>query len=175
MEKFISIKDYESRYKINVNGLVKSIPIRVNCRGGKTRLTKEKDISTFRTSHGYLAVGLTNGNEVKRQYLHRLIYSHFVSDIPEGMVINHIDGNPSNNSINNLEVVSQRDNVRHYFNSKKRNVGVRLDNPQRGKRKYRASIWDGKQINLGRHDKEEDAVKAVNDYIEKNFNNIIYN
>lgn len=36
-------------------------------------------------------------------------------EIPENMVINHIDCNPSNNSISNLECISQEENNRKKF------------------------------------------------------------
>jgi len=173
MEIFTSIKGYESRYKINKLGVIKSIPIRVNCRGGKTRLLKEKEISTFKTEHGYLAVDLTNGRVVKRQYLHRLIYSHFVSDIPKGMVINHIDGNTENNSIENLECVTQQDNVRHYVKQKKNNVGVSYDKHHRGK-KWRAIISNKGKILLGYYKTKEDASAAIDEYINKNLQHLKY-
>jgi len=37
-----------------------------------------------------------------------------LEDIAEGMVVDHLDGNPSNNNINNLRVVSQKDNCRNF-------------------------------------------------------------
>ena len=42
----------------------------------------------------------------KRYYAHRLIFELLKHPIPEGCVINHIDGNPTNNLISNLECVS---------------------------------------------------------------------
>ena len=42
---------------------------------------------------------------------HRIIYEIHHGPIPEGMVIDHIDRNPSNNNIDNLRVVSQTTNM----------------------------------------------------------------
>lgn len=44
-------------------------------------------------------------------YVHRFIWECFNGEIPEGLVINHLDENPTNNAINNLSLVSQADNL----------------------------------------------------------------
>lgn len=46
---------------------------------------------------------------------HRVIYRKFVGPLEADLVINHIDGNPSNNSPDNLELVTQSNNVLHKF------------------------------------------------------------
>lgn len=58
----------------------------------------------------YYYVNLTQ-NGVKKDYrVHRLIYKTYKGDIPNGMVIDHIDGNTKNNNIDNLRCVSQSEN-----------------------------------------------------------------
>lgn len=42
---------------------------------------------------------------------HRLVWEAFNGPIPEGMVIDHIDGNRKNNELINLRLVSQSDNM----------------------------------------------------------------
>lgn len=43
----------------------------------------------------------------QRQYAHRIIYTMFYGDIPEKHDIHHIDGNRSNNKIENLKAVNR--------------------------------------------------------------------
>ena len=43
--------------------------------------------------------------------LGKLIYVWFKRDVPEGYEIDHVDGNPFNNNINNLEIVTRRENL----------------------------------------------------------------
>lgn len=45
--------------------------------------------------------------------VHRIIYLAKYGMIPEGYVIDHIDGNPSNNRIRNLRAVTQRENMKN--------------------------------------------------------------
>ena len=66
-----------------------------------------------------LTVHKVNNKRSKKQYwmtskglVHRLVASAFLGDVTE-KVINHIDGNPSNNTVANLEIVSQKENCAH--------------------------------------------------------------
>lgn len=54
------------------------------------------------------------------QYVHRLVYETFVGDIPKGLEINHKDGNRSNNNVDNLEVLTHRENIEHSYKVLKR-------------------------------------------------------
>lgn len=68
----------------------------------------------------YLAVGLYNDENRKNNkgckipkfyYVHRLVWETFMGEIPEGKEIDHIDGNPHNNSLSNLQIVTRRENL----------------------------------------------------------------
>lgn len=48
--------------------------------------------------------------------VHRVVYEAFNGPIPEGYDIDHIDGNPYNNALNNLQAISHTENL------KKRNM-----------------------------------------------------
>ena len=59
-------------------------------------------------------------------YFARLKYLTFKGDIPEGFVIDHIDGNSFNNNIRNLRAVPSNINARDGgFLRKLRNKGIR--------------------------------------------------
>lgn len=47
--------------------------------------------------------------------MHRVVYTVFVGDIPEGLQINHIDGNKHNNHVSNLEVCTASENLLHAY------------------------------------------------------------
>lgn len=53
-----------------------------------------------------------------KQYpLHRLVALVFCDGFEEGKVVNHKDGNKQNNSADNLEWITQQENVRHSYNN----------------------------------------------------------
>lgn len=55
---------------------------------------------------------------------HRIVYELCVGEIPEGMFIDHIDGNRANNCIENLRVVDFKINARNRKKSSKNTTGV---------------------------------------------------
>lgn len=64
-------------------------------------------ISNFGGNIHYWRIGLD-----KKQYFnHIIVWNIFNGKIEKGLVINHIDNNPLNNKIENLEVVTQKENI----------------------------------------------------------------
>jgi DNA-binding NarL/FixJ family response regulator len=49
---------------------------------------------------------------------HRIVYECFCGLIPEGMEINHKNGNKLDNRIANLEVVTRQQNMRHAYDTR---------------------------------------------------------
>lgn len=62
---------------------------------------------------GYLFVDLYKHNKRRREYVHRLVANAFISNPQNKPYINHIDGNPNNNSVENLEWCTPLENVEH--------------------------------------------------------------
>jgi hypothetical protein len=63
---------------------------------------------------GYRKVALSNGSKVKTIAVHRLVAETFLTK-PRGFnVVNHIDGDKSNNNLSNLEWTNHRGNSKHY-------------------------------------------------------------
>ena len=61
----------------------------------------------------YAKVSLSFGKRRESRYVHRLVAESFLGRCPPGMVVNHIDGDKTNNRCANLEYVTQRENVGH--------------------------------------------------------------
>lgn len=63
---------------------------------------------------GYQKVGIANGAKKKTIAVHRLVAETFLPK-PRGFnVVNHIDGDKSNNKVSNLEWTNHRGNSKHY-------------------------------------------------------------
>ena len=98
-EIFRDIQGYEGLYQVSNLGRVKSLL--------KGKILKQADTTT-----GYKKVKLCNGN--KKDYkIHRLVAYAFIPLVEGKEIINHKDGNPLNNIVNNLEWCTQKENVIH--------------------------------------------------------------
>lgn len=73
----------------------------------------------YKRPNGYVCIGLTNKEGKTKTYsIHRLVGIHFLEK-PEGKgYINHLDANPSNNRVNNLEWCTQSENIQYAYNNK---------------------------------------------------------
>ena len=78
----------------------------------------------------------------KLNYIHRLVYEHFVGEIPEGKTIDHIDENQSNNHYTNLQIMTQSDNSSK-SNSKRMKL---VDEREEIRRLYYEERWTQPQI-----------------------------
>ena len=52
------------------------------------------------------------GGCVTPHYVHRFVWEQFMSDIPKGYQINHINEDKTDNRLENLELVTQKENIR---------------------------------------------------------------
>lgn len=121
MEEWKDIVGYEGRYKVSNLGRV----------SGKGRWNKW-GILKQRNQDGYGCVTLWNGGEYKGFRVARLVGKHFMDGFRQGLFINHIDGNPTNNCESNLEWTTPKENTHHairlgLFNFKgERNKGSKI-------------------------------------------------
>ncbi|KAA6472143.1 HNH endonuclease signature motif containing protein [Bacillus swezeyi] len=75
-----------------------------------------KPRKTFVTPHGYEMIGYTHPQKGTQNFLvHRLVAKYYICEIPEGMFVNHKDGNKLNNHVSNLEIVTPKENTLHAF------------------------------------------------------------
>lgn len=70
-------------------------------------------LKLIKTKKGYLVVNLPFGGKIKQCFVHRLVAEAFIPNKKNKPVINHIDNNPLNNNIWNLEWVTVAENRAH--------------------------------------------------------------
>lgn len=97
---------YEGWYEVSKQGSVRNIKKRHSTSIGK--LLHPKLGKT-----GYLSVRLFRDGNGKTIPIAQLVATAFIGPRPQGMVINHIDGNKSNNSVENLEYCTPSENTLH--------------------------------------------------------------
>ena len=82
---------------------------------GQVKNTITKRILKPTLINGYLAVGLRVNNKTIMSFAHRLVATCFMVCLDETYVVNHKDGIKTNNSVENLEWVSQSENGKHAY------------------------------------------------------------
>lgn len=98
------IPGYEGLYIISNTGKI----ISFNYRGASFH----KQI--FPSNHqGYKRIVLVKNNVHKKYFMHRLVAETFIPNPFNKPEVNHIDGDKTNNNVNNLEWVSHKENVHH--------------------------------------------------------------
>lgn len=65
--------------------------------------------------HGYMMVHLYQGNKRKAWYIHRAVALTFIPNPYRKEEVNHLDGNKSNNNLNNLEWCTRSENGKHAY------------------------------------------------------------
>ena len=111
MEKEIwkDIPGYEGVYQVSSFGRVRSLDRYVF--GGKAYYLKKGKIQKLQNNgNGYLYKQLKHEGNNRNFYIHRLVMMVFVGDRPENMAICHIDGDKTNNNINNLRYDTYKEN-----------------------------------------------------------------
>lgn len=71
----------------------------------------ERGISQVSHDSGYRRVNLRQGDQKRLKYVHRLVADAWIPNPERKMQVNHIDGDRANNSADNLEWVSAKENA----------------------------------------------------------------
>lgn len=116
-EYYANCKGYEGLYQVSCYGTIKSIDKVVKNKNGY-RLIKGRILKPKLDKKGYLRIGLTKNNKQKMHLIHRLVAETFVANPYGYKIINHIDGNKTNNHISNLEWCTQQHNIKHAYDNK---------------------------------------------------------
>ena len=95
------IKGYEGLYQVSNCGRVRSF------HKGKVTIIVPNKIP-----NGYYVIHLRNGGNRKAMYLHRLVAEAFIPNTKELSDVDHIDNDKSNNNANNLQWLTNCENIR---------------------------------------------------------------
>jgi len=169
-EIWMDIPGYEGIYQASDFGEVKSLSrVRLNGKNNATCIKKEF-LMTFTTDKfGYYRCKLCKNKQRKIYHVSQLVTMTFLGHIPCGhkLVVDHIDGNILNNSVENLRIVTTRENSTTCFRKNieahtSQYIGVGWN---KSTNKWRSRIQiNGKSIHLGSFKIEKDAGLA---YITK--------
>ena len=111
MEIWKDIKGYEGVYQISSEGRVKSLKRKVSCKNGSFRELQEKIVQPLFTKNGYLNLIASKKQFRETLVVHHLVAKHFIGERPEGMYVDHIDRDRTNNRVENLRYVTAQESV----------------------------------------------------------------
>ena len=166
MEIYVNIKGYDGFYQVSNKGNVKSL-----------KKGKETILKPAVTGNGYLGVNLYANNGQKTRTIHQLVAEAFLNHKPcwYDLVVNHKDFNKLNNNVENLEIVTHRENLnKKHIKSTSKYTGVHL-NKASGKWCSQMSV-NGRTKRLGFFDTEEEASEYYQNAliaIEKGFEIVV--
>lgn len=130
---------YEGLYQVSNLGRVKSV-----------KHLKERILRTPCNNMGYYYVDLYSSGVKKRFLVHRLVAFSFLKKIDGKEYIDHIDGNPKNNSIDNLRWCTHIENC-NFEIALKRKRAVQKEIHSREDWRHKKSIATQKQMNNPRN------------------------
>lgn len=133
------IEDYNGLYQISSFGRVKSI---------KNGIKK-----TYIDKYGYVYVSLSKNGKIKRFRVHRLVAHAFLFKPKKASVVNHLDGNKTNNCIDNLEWTTPLENNRHAVRMGLNDCGVKVALLINGKeiKRFKSLADAGRYLGVGRN------------------------
>lgn len=96
---------------------------------------------------GYRMVVITIGRKKQYHYVHRVIATAFLPNPNKCREVNHKDGNKLNNSANNLEWVTPRQNQLHAINSGLRpELKLDIDKAKEIRRLYATGLYTQRRL-----------------------------
>ena len=151
------VKGYEGIYQVSNLGRIKSL-----------YFEKER-ILAHANSKGYFSVVLCKASEFKRKHVHQLVAIAFLGHIPCGhnLVVDHINTIKTDNRLDNLQVITQRENLSKDKKGTSKYTGVSWC---KRSQKWRARIKIEKNKHLGYFKTELEAHQAYQSALKELLN-----
>ena len=158
-EVWKDIPNYEGIYQASSLGRVKSLSREIwRTRNNGYSVLKERILKNSINDMGYMMVGLSKDNKSKTRKTHQLVAEAFLNHKPCGykLVINHKNFIKTDNRVENLEIVTARENCNHkHIKSSSKYTGVCWE---KDTSKWTSQIHvNGVKKKLGRFKTEEEA------------------
>ncbi|CAA6810324.1 MAG: HNH homing endonuclease [uncultured Sulfurovum sp.] len=162
------IEGYEGLYKISNLGNVRSLDRVVTKSNNVVNRLKGKILKPAKNTSGYYNVIIYKNCKPKTYSNHQLVAMMFLNHKPDGfnIVVDHIDNNKLNNRLDNLQLITNRENVSKESRGKSKYTGVSW---RKNRNKWISTICiNGKRKHLGSFINEIDAHYAYQNKLKIN-------
>lgn len=120
MEEWRDIEGYEGLYQISNQGRLKSLK-RVIPLHGKNQFSEfdaqktiqERIMNVSINGYGYCQSSLYKNGKFKTKLIHQLVARAFIPNPENKPTVNHIDGDKTNNCVDNLEWATSKEQTQH--------------------------------------------------------------
>ena len=162
------IPNYEGYYQASNLGRIKSLSRIVLRKGKYPFMSKEKVLKPALIPLGYCQIVLHKNGIKKGKSIHSLVAESFLNHKPNGhkLVVNHKNFNREDNRVENLEIITNRENTNQkHKKSKSKYIGVTW---HKRVNKWTAQIlYKRKNIHLGCFNNEIDAHNAYQNKLKE--------
>lgn len=112
----------------------------------------DKPIKTTDDGRGYKKVFLKRNGKNYSKKIHRLVAEAFLSDFDVNLVVDHDDSNKHNNTVSNLKMLTQKQNIQKRFEEKPRRTAIKItvnfENKRRKQREFNSVSSAAKKLKL---------------------------
>lgn len=115
IEKWKTIKGYEKLYHVSSKGRIKRLAL--------THYSNNERLLNLFLRNGYPSVRLCKEGKITNLLVHRIVADSFIGIIPIKYQVNHKDGNKKNNNVENLEIITSKENHKHAADNRLTAIG----------------------------------------------------
>lgn len=120
MEIWVDVLGYQGLYEVSNYGRVKSLKDKYG--NERQKILKNHSVNTICSYRQYIRPRVTLYKKQKRKQflISRLVFQSFCGKIPKGLQIDHINNDPTDNRLQNLQLLTRSENCKK----------IHKDNPQ---------------------------------------------
>lgn len=127
-------------YKINKSGQIKRIDAIIKDSNGLEFFRRGRILNNRKHKNGYIQVDMCENGISHTKFVHVLLATVFIPNPNNLPLVNHIDENPSNNDLSNLEWCDYSYNAKHSINK------IRKGHEKEQKAVYRIDVNTNEEV-----------------------------
>lgn len=109
-EEWRPVPGYEGMYEVSNQGRVRSIDRVIVRNNGVSQMVRNRILRPELNRWGYERVHIYRKGRGEGFFVHRLVLLAFAGPCPEGMEVRHLNGNPADNRLPNLQYGTSYEN-----------------------------------------------------------------